>query len=81
MDRREVATRVRHELATLITVGPQLADTDQLADHGLDSLTSVQFTLNLEDSFGVAFDDDDINVVNFATVESIVNLLEKKLPA
>jgi acyl carrier protein len=79
MERSEIAGRVRGQLATLIAVGSDFADTDQLAQHGLDSLSSVQLTLNLEDSFGLFFEDDEISLANFSTVESIVNLLEKRL--
>jgi acyl carrier protein len=79
MDRPEITDRVRGELATLINVGPSLANTDQLAEHGLDSLRSVEVTLNLEDAFGLTFGDDEISVENFASIETIVNLLDKRL--
>jgi len=79
MDRTEIAKRVRHELEGLLKAPADFAETDQVADHGLDSLTSVQLTLNLEDAFEIVFDDDEISYQNFATIKGIVDLIEAKL--
>lgn len=79
MDRVEVIKRVRGELESLLNAPVDFPDTDQVADHGLDSLASVQLTLNLEDTFDVVFDDDEITLENFATIERMVALIEAKL--
>ncbi|MYQ65948.1 hypothetical protein GTY92_21205 [Streptomyces sp. SID4950] len=52
---------------------------DLLADRGLDSLTSIQLTLSLEDDFDIVFADDEISLEHFATIDTIVQLLETKI--
>lgn len=45
---------------------------------GLDSLASVELALNLEDHFGLYFNDDDLRFENFASIDSIVALISGK---
>ncbi|MGW7466954.1 acyl carrier protein [Streptomyces xantholiticus] len=79
MDRSDIADKVRQQVGDVLNSPAGFPDTDLLADHGLDSLASIQLTLELEDKFGFAFEDDEISLENFATIGSIVNLLDKKL--
>ena len=82
MDRQEVDKQVRANLAAQLRISADFPDTDLLADHGLDSLASVQFTIDLEDTFGIVFEDEDIAFEGFATIRSVVDLLlEKLLPS
>lgn len=45
--------------------------------YGIDSLSKVQLVISLEEEFGIAFDDDDINQSHFQSVSSIGELLKK----
>ncbi|MEV6044010.1 MULTISPECIES: acyl carrier protein [Streptomyces] len=81
MDRNDIATMVRHQVGDILNRPADFASSDLLADHGLDSLTSIQLTLALEDEFQLAFADDEISLEHFETIDSIVNLLDKKLQA
>ncbi|MFF5858535.1 acyl carrier protein [Streptomyces sp. NPDC012751] len=79
MNRSDIARQVRHQVGNILNTPAEFPGTDLLADHGLDSLTSIQLTLVLEDEFQVTFADDEISLEHFETIDSIVNLLDKKL--
>ncbi len=55
----------------LQTEEPISRDTD-LFLLGLDSITAVDLIVNLESMFGIAFEDDELIVENFSTVEKIM---------
>lgn len=45
----------------------------------LDSMAVVTLITTLEDRFGIAIDDDEIDGSTFATVGSLVDLIEEKV--
>jgi len=45
-----------------------------LVFYGLDSITAVNLIVDIESEFQIMFDNDDLLIDNFATVEKIVNL-------
>ena len=47
----------------------------------LDSMAVVSLITALEDTFGIALDDDDIDGATFATVGTLVDLVAAKLQA
>jgi acyl carrier protein len=49
-----------------------------LADYGLDSMGSVELVLNLEDHFGVYFDEVELQFTNFVSIDSIAALISAK---
>jgi acyl carrier protein len=79
MDSQEAAELVRAEVRGLLGADAAFADTDSLVDQGLDSLSGVELTLNLESAFGIVFEDEELAFENFATVSDIVALLGAKL--
>ncbi|MFE7112635.1 acyl carrier protein [Streptomyces sp. NPDC057575] len=79
MDGQEITQRVRSIIEAQLNTAIDFDDKDALADHGLDSLSSVEVTLDLEDVFSVTFNDEEMTFERFATIASIVNLLEEKL--
>jgi acyl carrier protein len=61
---------LRAHLPLLAPDRPIVADLD-LADSGLDSLATVSLLLELEDSFGVTFPDDQLVGATFETAGSL----------
>ncbi len=55
------------------------AETPLLGSGLLDSLGILQFTMFLTDSLGVEISDEDFTPDNFATIGSVVALVERKL--
>ena len=47
----------------------------------LDSMAVVSLITSMEDQFGIAVDDDDIDGATFATVGSLVDFVSGKLAA
>lgn len=81
MDRQKAQDLIRVELERLLGTAVTFGDHEPLADHGLDSLTSVELTLSLEDTFDIAFEDDELSFDNFASVATITELLHSKVSA
>lgn len=48
-----------------------------LPDYGLDSLRTVQLMLELEDTFGVSFPDEEITGATFATPAQLWEVVSK----
>jgi acyl carrier protein len=49
----------------------------KLADLGLDSMHAIDLLFDLEDTFGIAFPDDDLNETTFATAGSLWNTVQR----
>jgi acyl carrier protein len=54
---------------------------DPLAEGMLDSLAIEQLIGYIEDEFGVLFEDEELVAENFASVGTVVSLVEDKLKA
>ncbi|MFJ2867689.1 phosphopantetheine-binding protein [Kitasatospora sp. NPDC087314] len=81
MDRKIVQDIIRTELERLLGTAVTFGDDEPLVDHGLDSLLSVEFTLNLEDAFAIAFEDDELSFENFASLAVVTDLVQAKVSA
>ncbi|QNU67457.1 acyl carrier protein [Ruminiclostridium herbifermentans] len=54
-----------------------ITDDTDLREHGLDSITSIETIVMLEEAFDISVDDDDLYIENFNTLGKIIKLLEK----
>jgi acyl carrier protein len=59
----------------------QITDGSDLREHGLDSISSIELIVMLEDHYNISVDDDDLLIDNFNTVEKLVKLMEKYVNA
>jgi acyl carrier protein len=50
---------------------------DDLRDIGLNSLTSVELIVKLEEEFNITVEDDDLLLESVSTIEKIISLLDK----
>ena len=48
-------------------------------DLGLDSLIIVDVLIQIEETFGIEFDESDLELQNLKTVKDLIQLVEKKL--
>jgi acyl carrier protein len=46
---------------------------------GLDSMKAINLVVRLEEQFVIIFDDDELLIQNFSTIEKINYLVQKKL--
>ena len=60
---------------------PLSADLRLLESGLLDSLSMLQLSTHLSDTFGIAFEDDDFTAENFATAGSVAALVTAKASA
>lgn len=61
------------EQDSLVEIG---SDVD-LRNFGLNSITSIELIVKLEDEFNIAISDDDLIIDNVCTINKIIQLLEK----
>ena len=52
-----------------------------LSDLGLNSLLFIKFVVKLEVEFDIDFDDENMDVKNFVTVNDVVQYVEQQLSA
>lgn len=50
----------------------------KLKEISLDSLSFISLIVNLEQEFGIEFDDEELNIYEWETVQEIINLVEEK---
>lgn len=80
----DIVQHVRRILDEVLSLGGRSAlfqrDTPLLgAVPELDSMAVVSLITALEEQFGIAVDDDEIDAATFATVGSLVDLVANKL--
>lgn len=51
----------------------------KLNEISLDSLSFISLIVNLEQEFDMEFDDEELNIYDWETVQEIVNLVEEKI--
>jgi acyl carrier protein len=66
------------------TVGGEFRDKDipdgmQLIGNLLDSMAVNNLIVALEENFGIAFEDEDLSAEAFETVESLAELVQRKV--
>ena len=75
-----VEEKVRQYIQDELLEGAELP-VDPLAEGMLDSLAIEQLIGYVEDEFGVIFEDDELVAENFASITTVVELVETKLKA
>lgn len=50
-----------------------------LTDVGLDSMKSIQLVVLLEEAYDIVFDDEELLLDNFNSIDSIKNMIEMKM--
>jgi len=56
---------------------PEIDNDTDLRNFGLNSITSIELIVKLEDEYEIAISDDDLIIDNVCTVNRIVQLLSK----
>lgn len=70
MDLVSIEKALIEEIA-IILAAPVDADTDLLADAGLDSFSTMQVIVFLEEEFGIQVPEDQFDINKFASVATI----------
>ena len=77
MNREEIKARIVKIAEE--TIGAYLEEDEPLMESGVDSLSLVTLVVSIEEAFGVAFLDDDLQPENLRTLSSLILLTEKYL--
>ena len=75
-----VEEQVRNYIQEELLEGAEMP-VDPLAEGMLDSLAVEQLIGYIEDEFGVIFEDEELVAENFASVDTVIGLVNAKLEA
>lgn len=81
-DRSDIHSRLERFLLSELSAADReriVADEDLLAAGLLDSLGVLQLTSFLEESFGISVDADDVVADNFRSIDSLIDLVLRKM--
>ena len=56
----------------------RIQSSDSLIKLGLDSLNVIKLIVAIEDAFGIEFEDEDISIDNWSSIDSIIMLLNRR---
>jgi acyl carrier protein len=81
MERAEVLQVLRDKAVEMLEVEPDQVQEDRsfVDDLDVDSLSLVEYTMELEDSFGIELPDDEL--LDVRTIGGFVDVIEAKLAA
>ena len=61
------------------SIGAYLKEDESLQDSGVDSLSLVTLVVSIEENFGIAFTDDDLQPEKLRMLANLISLTEKYL--
>lgn len=79
MDPEQNKARIRAFLQPFFPNRPLAEDEDIFALGLVNSLFAMQLVLFVEQAFEITVDDDDLDLQNFASVNAIAGLVDRKL--
>lgn len=68
-----------NELKKYLQLSSNIISKQNLFDLGLDSLSLINLIIDIENSYKFEFDDSDMVLEKFSTIESIINLVDNYL--
>lgn len=68
-----------NELKKYLQLNSNITSNQNLFDIGLDSLSLINLIIDIENSYKFEFDDSDMVLEKFSTIESIINLVDNYL--
>lgn len=80
MNKIEIEKKLREAIGSNINSNIdflKISEQKNLFDMGLDSVGGIKLLVVIEEQFEIEFFDDEYNLENFKTIESIVNLIQK----
>ena len=77
----DIKDRVRFAVRTLLpgVSVAAISDGADIFDLGVDSVHAMSLVTTLQEEFDLEFDEDDVDVANFQSVEAIARLIADKL--
>jgi acyl carrier protein len=81
MERAEVLQVVRDKAVEMLEVDAEAVQEDKsfVDDLDVDSLSLVEYTMELEDAFGIELSEEEL--AGLKTIGALVDLIQTKLPA
>ena len=84
MSKEEIISRLRELVSKKLeidTKGEKIGETTPLMDYGLgvDSVSTMEFIVALENEFGIEIDEAEVNPAIFSTMDSVATYIMEKL--
>lgn len=75
---------VRDEIVEIIrraceATGSLPTEESRFDELGIDSLSFIELIVELEDSYGVCFENDELNIYGYDTVHDFINIVERHI--
>lgn len=80
--RKEIEQSLRKiimELLELTKPVEEIANDDDLTKLGMNSISAIELVVEVEDKYDFEFNDEDLLVDNFKTIERLANYIEKRI--
>ncbi|WP_419392677.1 acyl carrier protein [Cytobacillus praedii] len=74
-----MSEEILHLLSNIVELPQDMKADIDLRTYGLDSLKTMRLLVEIENVFNIEFDDDDLNMEEFSTLERIVKKTLKLL--
>lgn len=78
-NRLEIFDLVSNKIKDLIGIENSLDPNEDLLELGLHSMKSIQLIVDIEETFGIEFDDEELLFDNFSTIKKIIERIEDKI--
>jgi acyl carrier protein len=78
MDYNEIKNNIMAKLNTMLELSGTIDDNLELSEVGMDSMKAIQFIVEMETSFEITFDDDELQSDHFTSLAKIVDLVIHK---
>ena len=79
MDKRTITTTITSILKDHFSEVLVETSTDNIIEAGMDSLKIIKLIIEIEEHFDFEFDDDDLTMTNFVSIDTIAELVTSKL--
>lgn len=80
--RKEIEQSLRKiimELLELTKPVEEIANDDDLTKLGMNSISAIELVVEVEDKYDFEFNDEDLLVDNFKTIERLAKYIEKRI--
>jgi len=78
MEQEQIMNDINNLISSKLEGHPELDPTQDLFNLGLDSLILIGALVELEEKYGVEFDDGELIMDNFSTIEKIYDMMKNQ---
>lgn len=74
---KQITEEIQELIAGLVE-GTEVSPTDDLKELGVDSVLMINLIVQLEQTYGICFDDEELDHSYFSTISTLAELVSRK---